>query len=73
MEIYLKFLKFQIYLFFLYAQYLEYLLARDLYPDFKGVTLETYITEVLEGKGRKVYEHIMDLPSITAVNKASQG
>lgn len=50
------------------AQYLGYLLAKDLYPDIKGTTLEAYAKEVLEGKGKRVYEHIMDLPSIKAAN-----
>ena len=54
------------------AQYLGYLLAKDLYPDIKGVRLEAYAQEVIEGKGRRVYEHIMDLPGIRAVNKAWQ-
>ncbi|KAK7178049.1 isoflavone reductase family protein [Paraphaeosphaeria sporulosa] len=55
-----------------YAQYLGYLLAEDLYPDFKGVTFERYAQEVIEGKGRRVYEHLMDLPSIKAMNEARQ-
>lgn len=54
------------------ARYLGYLLAEDLYPDFKGVTLEAYAQEVLEGKGKRVYEHLMNLPSIKAINKAWQ-
>lgn len=54
------------------ARYLGYLLAEDLYPDFKGVTLKAYAQEVLEGKGKRVYEHLMDLPSIKAINKAWQ-
>lgn len=48
------------------AQYLGYLLAKDLYPDIEGATLEAYAQDVLQGKGRRVYEHIMDLPSMTA-------
>ncbi|RMJ16391.1 hypothetical protein CDV36_003959 [Fusarium kuroshium] len=54
------------------AQYLGYLLAKDLYPEFVGTSLETYAREVLDGKGRKVYEHIQDLPSIKAANKGLQ-
>ncbi|UPK91680.1 hypothetical protein LCI18_002615 [Fusarium solani-melongenae] len=50
------------------AQYLGYLLAKDLYPEFVGTTLESYAKDLLEGKGRKVYEHIQDLPSIKATN-----
>lgn len=52
------------------AKYLGYLLAKDLYPDIIGVTLEAYTHEVLEWRGRRVYEHLMSLPSIRAVNKA---
>ncbi|RSM18139.1 hypothetical protein CDV31_003061 [Fusarium ambrosium] len=54
------------------SQYLGYLLAKDLYPEFIGTSLETYAREVLDGKGRKVYEHIQDLPSIKAANKGLQ-
>ncbi|KAJ4226229.1 hypothetical protein NW759_004814 [Fusarium solani] len=54
------------------AQYLGYLLAKDLYPEFVRTTLETYAKDVLEGRGKKVYEHIQDLPSIKAANKALQ-
>ncbi|KAI8723030.1 NmrA domain-containing protein [Fusarium sp. LHS14.1] len=54
------------------AQYLGYLLAKDLYPEFAGITLETYAKDLLEGRGRKVYEHILDLPSIKAANKGVQ-
>ncbi|KAJ4286540.1 hypothetical protein N0V90_013240 [Kalmusia sp. IMI 367209] len=50
------------------AQYLGYLLGKDLYPDIKGISLESYAKEVIEGKGKRVYEHIKDLPSIKAVN-----
>ncbi|KAJ4179030.1 hypothetical protein NW755_012768 [Fusarium falciforme] len=53
------------------AQYLGYLLVKDLYPEFVGTTLETYAKEVLEGRGRKVYEHIQDLLSIKTA-KAGQ-
>lgn len=52
------------------AKFLGYLLTKDLYPDIKGVTLEAYAQEVLDGKGKRVYEHIMSLSSIKAVNKA---
>ncbi|KAF4996922.1 hypothetical protein FDECE_12245 [Fusarium decemcellulare] len=38
-----------------YAKYLGYLVAKDLYPDLEGRSLESFIQEVLEGKGRKVY------------------
>ncbi|KAM5384529.1 hypothetical protein ACJZ2D_001274 [Fusarium nematophilum] len=51
------------------AQYLGYLLAKDLYPDFTGTPLETYAKEVLDGKGKRVYEHLQDLPSFNAAKK----
>ncbi|KAL1599830.1 hypothetical protein SLS60_007635 [Paraconiothyrium brasiliense] len=41
-----------------YAEYLGYLSIKDLYPDIIGITLEDYTREVLEGKGRRVYEHL---------------
>lgn len=47
-------------------------MAKDLYPEFEGITLETYAKDLLEGRGKKVYEHILDLPSIKAANKALQ-
>ncbi len=37
------------------AAYLGYLDAKDLYPDFKGITLAEYYQEIIEGKGRAVY------------------
>lgn len=38
-----------------YAKYLGYLDARELYPDFKPISFEEYITELLSGKGTGVY------------------
>lgn len=40
-----------------YARYLGYLVAKDLYPDLNGRTLEAYCQEVLEGKADKVYKN----------------
>ncbi|KAL2681188.1 hypothetical protein Neosp_008795 [[Neocosmospora] mangrovei] len=39
-----------------YARYLGYLDAKELYPDFKGNTLEKYFQEVLDGKAKGVYK-----------------
>lgn len=38
-----------------YADYLGYMNARELYPDFKPTTFRDFFSEVLAGKGRKVY------------------
>ncbi|KAH9818952.1 isoflavone reductase family protein, partial [Teratosphaeria destructans] len=38
-----------------YARYLGYLDGKELYPDFRFVTLEEYIRELLEGQGKMVY------------------
>ncbi|KAF7557002.1 hypothetical protein G7Z17_g1003 [Cylindrodendrum hubeiense] len=51
------------------AEYLGYLLSKDLYPDIKGIRLETFVQEAIDGKGRRVYEHIMSLPSMKEANK----
>lgn len=40
-----------------YARYLGYVDAKDLYPDFKGNTLEKYFQEVLDGKAKSVYKN----------------
>jgi hypothetical protein len=39
-----------------YAQYLGYLLAKDLYPDFKPVPFEDYLKDLLAGKVEGVYK-----------------
>ena len=39
-----------------YARYLGYLDGKELYPDMKGITLGAYFQEVLDGKGRAVYQ-----------------
>lgn len=48
------------------ARYLGYLLAKDLYPDLKGNSLATYTQEVIDGKGKRAYEHLKDLPAARA-------
>ncbi|EMR68639.1 putative isoflavone reductase family protein [Eutypa lata UCREL1] len=52
-----------------YARYLGYLLAKDLYPEFKGTTLEAYATEVMGGKGKRVYGNLVGLPTVNTVEK----
>lgn len=37
------------------AEYLGYVLAKDLYPDLKGQSLEDFIKDVLNGKVKKAY------------------
>lgn len=41
-----------------YAKYLGYLDARELYPDFKPITMEEYIKEVLDGNATAVFRHL---------------
>lgn len=38
-----------------YARYLGYLDVRELYPHVEPTPLETYITDVLEGRTKPVY------------------
>ncbi|KAL4805968.1 hypothetical protein BDV18DRAFT_140237 [Aspergillus unguis] len=38
-----------------YAKYLGYLLAKDLYPDFKPVDFKTYLTDVYNGVAKGIY------------------
>lgn len=40
-----------------YAKYLGYLDTKNLYPDMKWTTLETFVAELLEGKGIAPYQH----------------
>lgn len=37
------------------ARYLGYLIAKDLYPDVEFTTYESFVAELLEGKGKKLY------------------
>ncbi|KAF4985076.1 hypothetical protein FDECE_16844 [Fusarium decemcellulare] len=55
-----------------YAVYLGYLTTHELYPDFEWTRFETYVQQVLNGKGKRVYEHLKDLPAASANLKASQ-
>ncbi|KAI1370132.1 hypothetical protein F4677DRAFT_384018 [Hypoxylon crocopeplum] len=43
-----------------YASYLGYLTTQDLYPDMRWISLEAYTKDVLEGKGKRVYEHLLE-------------
>lgn len=52
------------------AKYLGYLLAKELYPDFSGKSLELYTQEVIDGKGKRAYEHLKDLPAARAASTA---
>ena len=38
------------------AKYLGYLDARELYPDIKPISFETFLREMLDGKVKKPYE-----------------
>ena len=38
-----------------FAKYLEFILAKDLYPDLEFVTYRTFFREVLDGEARKPY------------------
>ncbi|GJC82938.1 isoflavone reductase-like protein [Colletotrichum liriopes] len=52
------------------ARYLGYLIAQELYPDLKGISLAAYTQEVLDGKGKRAYEHLKDLPAARAASTA---
>lgn len=51
-----------------YAKYLGYLTTKELYPDAKWTNIESYAQEVLDGKGKRVYEHLMDLTAARATD-----
>jgi nucleoside-diphosphate-sugar epimerase len=40
------------------AKYLEYLDAKELYPDFKPVSFKEYVAELMDGKGKKPYSNM---------------
>ncbi|KAF4905513.1 Isoflavone reductase-like protein [Colletotrichum viniferum] len=44
-----------------YAKYLGYLNTKDLYPDIGFIPFQEYVQEVLDGKGKGVYEKSEDL------------
>ncbi|KAL3298134.1 Isoflavone reductase-like protein P3 [Colletotrichum asianum] len=44
-----------------YAKYLGYLNTKDLYPDITFIPFQEYVQEVLDGKGKSVYEKSEDL------------
>lgn len=43
-----------------YAKYLGYLDVKDLYPNLKGISYETFLKEILDGKMKKPYEDRAD-------------
>ncbi|KAI3579542.1 hypothetical protein IWW34DRAFT_913531 [Fusarium oxysporum f. sp. albedinis] len=54
-----------------YAAYLGYLTTMELYPDFEWRGFKSYVQEVLDGNGKRVYEHLKDLPAASTDKKAS--
>ncbi|KGO41959.1 hypothetical protein PEX1_023670 [Penicillium expansum] len=50
-----------------YAKYLGYLTTKELYPDAKWISLESYAQEVLDGNAKRVYEHLQHLAPARAV------
>jgi hypothetical protein len=40
------------------ARYLGYLDAKDMYPDFKPVSFEEYVAELIDGKGQRPYPNM---------------
>ena len=40
------------------AKYLGYLNARELYPDFKPISFEQFVKDLLAGTARKPYPHL---------------
>ncbi|KAK2470318.1 hypothetical protein H9L39_17935 [Fusarium oxysporum f. sp. albedinis] len=55
-----------------YASYLGYLNTQELYPDFKWRGFRSYVQEVLNGNGKRVYEHLKDLPAASVVREAQE-
>ncbi|KAM0429539.1 hypothetical protein ACHAQK_011026 [Fusarium lateritium] len=52
------------------AAYLGYLNTQELYPDFEKRGFSVYVQEVLDGHGKRVYEHLKDLPAASVDKKA---
>ncbi|KAF7515341.1 hypothetical protein PCG10_003382 [Penicillium crustosum] len=52
-----------------YAKYLGYLTTKELYPDAEWISLESYVQEVLDGKAKRVYEHLEHLTPARADTK----
>jgi hypothetical protein len=48
-----------------------YLTTMELYPDFEWRGFKSYVQEVLDGNGKRVYEHLKDLPAASTDKKAS--
>ncbi|KAJ4250179.1 hypothetical protein NW762_011994 [Fusarium torreyae] len=54
------------------AAYLGYLDTQELYPDFERRSFTSYVQEILDGHGKRVYEHLKDLPAASVDKKANQ-
>lgn len=44
-----------------YARYLGYLIGKDLYPDFQGISFEDFIKHALENGLEPMYEEYGDM------------
>ncbi|OLN86674.1 Isoflavone reductase A622-like protein 2 [Colletotrichum chlorophyti] len=56
-----------------YARYLGYQIAKDLYPDFTGISFEDYCKEALEGKSKPLYEKKRREAIAAMQQKAAEG
>jgi hypothetical protein len=41
------------------AEYLGYISARDLWPEFVYKSFGTFVDELVEGKGERIYPHVL--------------
>ncbi|KAM0547780.1 hypothetical protein ACHAPJ_010241 [Fusarium lateritium] len=55
-----------------YAAYLGYLNTQELYPEIERRSFGSYVQEVLDGHGKRVYEHLKDLPAASVDKKTQQ-
>ena len=46
------------------AKYLGYLTSKELYPDFQPISYTSYLQEVLDVKGKPVYEDNEEIRSL---------
>ncbi|CAJ0546554.1 Ff.00g011810.m01.CDS01 [Fusarium sp. VM40] len=53
-----------------YARYLGYITTKELYPDMEWTSLAAYFQDVIDGKGERVYKHLLDLPAFSNAKKA---
>lgn len=49
-----------------YARYLGYLIGKDLYPDFKGISFEDFVEHTLEHGLEPMYEEYGDMMRATS-------